>query len=362
MVFVASGYFPKLKLPASSKIIVSTQYWEIFGSTAESLVREFEAQNPSFRIVMAKEQNQDIVFFDDSEFSSLVENSSLVSLIPYMYTETEDDLWALPLVSFVDLFFYNIDILQMAGNDRPPRTRAELLTTARSVAQMNNDTNKNIFPLALGLCETDTIGIRRDFYPWVWALGAQIHSGIADDGILTLTAQTTNTINFIADMNREGLIAPGTFETTGRERLQQFAEGKIAMMVASARDIPFFRNHPHHVNFDIGAVPATTLGRNRLGISGIYAGISADSTQPDEAWNFLVFMSGRINLLAAATGAVPGSFFINFPDKHIEEDEMLSKAWEIFDAAEIAEFNSSDLSEMEAGRIIRERLIQAFAE
>ena len=362
IVFIASGHFAKPNLPVPINIFVSAQYWEMFGSTAESFIMEFESQNPGFRIVMAEDQNQDIVFFDDGEFPSLVESSSLVSLSPYIYTETEDDLWALPLVSFVDLFFYNIDILQMAGNDRPPRTRAELLAAARSVAQMSSDTNKNISPLALGLYETDAIGIRRDFYPWVWALGTQTHSGFAEDGTLTLTGQTVNTVNFLAEMNREGLIAPGTFETTGRERLRQFAEGKIAMMVASARDIPFLRNSPHGVNFDIGAVPATALGRNRLGISGIYAGISAAGTQPDAAWNFLVFVSGRINLLAAATEAVPGSCLINFPDKHIEEDEMLSKAWEIFDAAEIVEFNSSDLLEMKAGRIIRERLIQAFAE
>jgi len=374
LAFVASNYFRRTAMsdPAPVNIFISWQYWEMFGYTANLFVREFEEQNPGFRIVMAAQEdmargnpgdkNLDIVFFDDSEFAALLEASALASLSPYIYTETEEDQWALPLVAFVDLFFYNIDILQMAGNDRPPRTRAEFLAAARSVAQAAANSEKEFFPFAFGLSEVDASGIRRDFNPWVWALGAEVHSGFTADGALALTAPTTATINFFAEMNREGLIAPGSFDTTGRERLEQFAEGKIAMMVASARDMLFLRDSPREINFDVTAIPAAALGRNRLGLSGIYAGISSASERPDVAWDFLVFIAGRTHLLEAALGAVPGSFFINFPGRHIQEDPLRLKAWEIFQAADIVEFQSSDFSGKEASLVIRERLAQAFGE
>jgi len=363
LALVTSSYVRRtMAAPAPVSIFVSRQYWAMFGDTADSFAREFEGQNPGFRILMVEDGYPDIVFFDDGEFAALVDAGALASLSTYIYTETGEDQWVLPLVSFVDLFFYNIDILQAAGNDRPPRTRTEFLATARSVAETAAATRGEVFPFAMGLGEADPLGIRRDFYPWVWALGAEVHSGFAEDGSLALTGPSANTVNFLAEMNREGLLAPGTFETTGRERLEQFARGEIAMMLASARDIVFVRDRLPRVNFDITAIPAVALGRNRLGISGIYAGISSTSAQPDTAWAFLVFVASRSHLLASTLGAVPGSFFIGFPDRYIEEDPMYSKAWDLFEAADIVEFPSGDISEKEAGRVIRDLLFRAFEE
>lgn len=364
LVIVASGYLNREPAyePEFATIFVSPRYWEIFGDTAEAFVREFEAQNPGVRVVSSDGYGLDVVFFDDGEFACLLGISALASLAPYIYTERGEEQWALPLVSFVDLFFYNIDILQMAGNDRPPQTRAEFLEAARSVAQTPAAARGEVFPFALGLCESDAIGIRRDFYPWVWSVGADAHAGFADDGTLAITSQAANAIGFFADMQREGLIAPGTFETTGRARLEQFAEGRIAMLAGSARDILFVRNVPGDVSFDVTAIPSAAPGRNRIGMSGIYAGISSASAYPDKAWSFLVFIAGRSHLLSAALGAVPGSMFLHFPGRHIEEDPLSSKAWDIFEAADIVEFQSGDLLEREASRAIRERLFQAFAE
>jgi len=363
LTFVTGGYIRRVLVdaPPPVSIFVSPQYWTMFGEIADALILEFEGQNPGFRIAVAGPENLDVVFFDDGEYAVLVDSAALACLSPYIYTETYENQWSLPLVSFVDLFFYNIDLLRQAGNDRPPGTRAEFLAAARSVAEMAAAGQEGIFPFAMGLGEADPLGVRRDFYPWVWSLGAEIHSGFAADGSLALTPPTTATINFLAQMHRDGLIAPGTFETTGRERLEQFAEGRIAMMVASARDMLFVRNSPRGVNFDITAVPAAAMGRNRLGISGIYAGISSASERPNEAWGFLVFVAARSHLLASALGAVPGSFFINFPSRYITEDPLYAKAWELFEAADIVEFPSGEIAEKEAGLIIRELLARAFA-
>ncbi|MCL2557534.1 MAG: extracellular solute-binding protein, partial [Treponema sp.] len=343
---------------AFNTIYVSPHFWAMFGDTAHVIVAEFEAQNPGTRVVMAGEDEKDIIFFDSGDFAGHIENAHLASLSPYIFTENEEDQWALPLVSFIDLFFYNIDILQMAGRDRPPSTRAEFLAAAQAVAQSESGLRGEVFPFALGLGDPDLVGVRRDFLPWVWALGAGVHSGFGADGALALTAQARGTVNFIGDLYKEGLLAPGSFEKTGRERLEQFAAGEIAMLIASARDILLVRDLAGEINFDVTAIPQATPGRHRLGISGIYAGISSDSARPDWAWDFLVFVSARSHVLSAAIGAVPGTFFVNFPSRQLEQDPLHAKAWDIFDAAEIVEFSS--LAERDAASAIRLMLARAF--
>jgi ABC-type glycerol-3-phosphate transport system substrate-binding protein len=104
------------------------------------------------------------------------------------------------------------------------------------------------------------------------------------------------------------------------------------------------------------------LGKNRLALSGIYAGISANCALPDEAWTFLAFIAGKRQVLARALGAVPGSYSGVFPGDYIAHDPLLSKAWEIFQAADIVAYHPTDPSQDETSRLIREKLAEAFQE
>jgi ABC-type glycerol-3-phosphate transport system substrate-binding protein len=140
--------------------------------------------------------------------------------------------------------------------------------------------------------------------------------------------------------------------------LEEFAQGKVAMITGSARDIAFLQRR--NLNFGITAIPGTTQGKNRLGLSKIYAGISADCALPNEAWAFLSFIAGKSQVLAEALTAIPGSIPAVFPGEYILKDPLYSKAWDIFEAAEIVDYRSDDPAEEETERLVMEKIRDAY--
>jgi len=353
------------------EITISPQGKVFFGGdTVDALIQEFEGHNPDLRIRETSRENADIIFFDDSELGSLINDSALTPIAPYIHIEAQVEQWAarwaLPLVSFIDLFVYNIDILQAANCDRPPKTRAEFLTAARAVAEKNPvlPDQESVSPFALGLSSTDPLSLRRNLYPWIWANGGDIPViDTADEKPLskaTLSKTITDAITFFGQLNSEGLLAPETFEKTSAQRLEEFAQGKIAMITASERDIAFLRRNAHGITFGITAMPTAAPGKNRLGLSGIYAGINGNCALPDEAWIFLVFLAGKSHVLAEAVSAVPGSYPNVISGDYIEKDPLYSKAWDIFEAADIIDYRPGQPSEEHINRVIREKLEEMF--
>jgi multiple sugar transport system substrate-binding protein len=302
---------------AITNITISPQCEVFFGKdTIDALVQEFEDTYPGLRIQVAEREEADIIFFDESELDQ-----------PGHWTVKK----IMTMVSFVDLFFYNIDILKEANCDRPPKTRAELLTTARAVAKRYPPSENLVYAFALGL--GDPMALRWDFYPWVWADGGEVYPS----GATTLSRTATNAISFLGQFDSEGLLAPQSFEKTSSHRLEEFASGKIAMMTASAQNIAYLRTNAPHINFDITTIPATLQGKSRLGLSGIYAGINSNSSLPDEATTFLSFILGKGMFLAETLGAVPGNLSGSFPNEYIVKDALYSKAWDIYESADIVE-------------------------
>jgi multiple sugar transport system substrate-binding protein len=339
-------------------ISISPQFENLFGGDmAGALLKDFEKQHPDLRIVKTDE-GADILFFDDFEFGRLRKSSKLLTLNPYITDNTQDGetnteqaipdqntQWAIPLMSFMDLLFYNIDILKAANLDRPPKTRAEFLTAARAVAQAGAGQN-TVHSFTLELSH----GARQNIYPWIWAAGGEIYA----NNTPVLSRIAADTIAFFGQLNREGLLSPGFITDAGR--LEEFAEGKIAMITGSARDIAFLERGSGNINFGITAIPGTAPGKNRLGLLKIYAGISADCVRPNEAWLFLSFIAGKSQILAEKLAAIPGSIPASFPAEYIVKNPLYSKAWDIFEAAEIVEYRGDDPSEEETERLIVEKL------
>jgi len=357
VLIVSSQFIRKVIQPRRIDISVSQGGENLFGAdTLAALVREFEEHNPALRIRIAADNSADILFFDDGEIGSLLAGSALASLKPYVHSETQAEQWAIPLVSFMDVFLYNIDILQEAGSDRPPKTRADFLAAAGAVSAQGAAQ-----PLALGLSREDPLALRRDLYPWIWAAGGDLRQGGGDNGeTITLSKTATDIIAFFGQLSSEGFLAPGSLETTRAQRLAEFAGGSIAMMAASSRDIPLLQRSAPGLNFGVTAMPQTAQGKNRLGLSGIYAGISSACALSDEAWAFLAFVAGRKQVLEEALSAVPGSHPSAFPGAYITADPLYSKAWDIFEAADIVEYHPADPLEEETSRVIREKLEEAL--
>lgn len=348
-------------------LYLSSSWEELFGKELTvNILQEFNEQNPDIlvRVLTAdgeipRENSRevprteagvpDILIFDDSNFSALIAAGSLKELNSFLTYEVdtvdtvnvgepdehyidETILSAFPLVSFMYLLFYNIDILSAAGFDHPPKTREEFLSYARTVSRGGF----NASGTALSLSTEDRQAVSRDIFSWIWAGGGNFWTS-ADRPVIN-TRAIVNDFSFLGTLSRDNLLAPGIFETTGEQRLEEFAMGQVAMMIASAQVIPYLRERMGDSAFGVTTIPNAGMGgRYSTGLSSIYAGINADSAYPDEAWRFLVFLSDKSLLFCAELNAVPGLVANIIPGNYVIVDPFYSKAWDIFEASQIAE-------------------------
>ena len=348
------------KIEAGTKqvnLYISPRSDELFGKqTMENLIREFESLNSDIKIRLAggslgETSSLDILIFDEGDFSALVATDALLELNSFTNYDSGTRQLAIPLVSFMDLFFYNINILSAAGFASPPKTRDEFLTYARAVSRGES----NAAGSAISLSSVDRQALSRDIFSWIWASGGSFWEGEAHPTINTRAM--VNDLTFFGILNREKLLASDIFETTGEQRIEQFAQGKIAMMVASARAIPYLRGKLGDDSFGITTIPySTTGGRYHIGLSAVYTGININSAYPDEAWKFLEFLTERCALLCAELKAIPGVVSDIIPGDYVKEDFFYSKAWDIFESARIGEGFTGKPGAMEYKTAVLEEL------
>ncbi len=330
--------------PKQVNLYLSVSGEELFGKELmETLISEFEEKNPDIRLLFAKSGSDsdtdsdtdiepDILFLIEGDYSALIAENALMELNSFTNYESGTRQMAIPLVSFMDMLFYNIDILTAAGFDHPPRNRDEFIIYARKVSRGNF----GAAGYALSLSQNDSQALSRDIFSWIWAAGGGFWP---EEGITpTLTRAMTNDLSFFSALNREGVLAPDVFETTGDQRLDSFISGKIAMMIASTRTIPYLRAKMGDNVFGVTTIPSPeTGGKYNIGISSIYTGISANTSHPDKAWSFLAFLAEKSPLLCAELKAVPGMVSSIIPGNYVSDDLFYSKAWDIFEASVIAE-------------------------
>nr|AGS53011.1 ABC transport system, sugar-binding protein [uncultured bacterium contig00031] len=319
-------------------LFLSSRCEELLGKEmTETLLNEFNRQNPDLLIQLSDNSNDrepDIFIFDNGEYSTLVARETLEELNSFTNYKTDTRQLAIPLVSFMDLLFYNIDILTAVGFDRPPRTREEFLAYARTVSGSNDELLAKVSGAAISLSPADKQALSRDVFSWIWAAGGDFWS-TEDEPSLNARA-ISGDISFLGRLYRENALAPGIYYTTGDQRLEEFAQGRIAMMISSTRAIPSLRERMGDDKFGITTIPGSDSGgKYNIGISSIYAGLNVNSENHDEAWRFLEFLAERSPFFCEVFKAVPGIVSDIIPASYTINDMFYSKAMDIFEASEI---------------------------
>jgi len=333
-------------------IYLSTRGEEFFGGkTMETLVKEFKKQNPNLRIKLLnvpgeKGREPDILFFDEDEYNDLAAAGDLLPLGSFSEVETGVQKLAIPLVSFMDLLFFNIELLQAAGFDRPPKTRDEFLACVKTISAAD----KGILADAAGAAKVlNEQSLSRDIFSWIWAAGGNFWSN-EDSAPVINTRQMINDFNFLGRLYREEVLSPksssvpqnpalspNSFEMTGEQALEDFAQGKIAMIIASTRAIPALREEMGDDAFGITTIPsAGTAGKYSVSLTGIFAGINKNCVFPEAAQVFLDFLAAQSPLFCAQLKAIPGYVpeLLSTDNKnYIKEDPFYAKAWDIFESS-----------------------------
>ncbi|GHV89740.1 sugar ABC transporter substrate-binding protein [Spirochaetia bacterium] len=302
----------------------------------------------------------DLIAMEGRYLAEFIKAKTFSSLDSYLHSETPLEEWVLPLVSSMDVLFYNIDILKTAGFDRPPRNRAEFLLYAQTVSGGKRGADKQ-YGAALALGPAENRGMYRDVFSWIWASGALLtREGVPDTG----SKQVADTLAFLAQLNREGLLAPKSFDATGPQRLDEFAAGKIAMMTGSVQDIARVRDRMKEGSFGVTLIPgpADYAGKPVFGLSVWYAGIRAGGKHPDEAWAFLLYLRENGVTIAEQIRAVPGSLpREGFIAPYIGSDPYYSKAWDMYEAADLVQELTGFPKVRELETSVREELVKLFA-
>ena len=340
-------------------MLVSPQMEEYFGkSLMETLLLEFEERNPGIKLKIANNimnSEADILFFEDDSFSALVSAGLLKELSPFTNYDSGAPQMAVPLVSFMDMLFYNIDILSEVGFGSPPKTRDEFTSYARTVSRSEIDSAG----AALSLNSKDRHALSRDVFSWIWANGGSFWQN--DDKPSLNSRVIVNDLNFLSVLNREGLLADDIFETTGEQRMDQFAQGRVALMIASTRIIPYLRHRMGDSSFGVTTIPDSGAGRYTINLSAIYAGINSNTVYIEEAWSFLEFLTENSALICAELKAIPGLVSNIIPGDYVTNDPFYSKAWDIFESALIAENFSGKPGAQQYEAIFLEELQIFFA-
>ncbi|KJL47603.1 putative ABC transporter substrate-binding protein YesO [Microbacterium hydrocarbonoxydans] len=361
------------------------QWWEpeLPDGEFRALIDKFEDENPGITVELVsgpyastKEQlfagaasgtMPDVVGLDGAWVNDFASQGVIADLSALMkeYDYDDSDLasqiqvdgstYMIPVVNFVYPMFTNDALLAQAGVTAPPTTRSEFADAAAKVSALGGDASGWVLPLSLEAPN----GVQNDVMSWVWASGGSM----LKDGQPDLTNDdVTSAVDFIGDLWDDGSIASGSFTMKEQDKVEEFTNGRVGMMIDSLAHINLIRETNPDLTFSISALPAEDGYDGERGIP--YAswgiGVAENSEHKEAAFKLVEFlMSEDTNSeLSTMAKAFPGNSK-SVPD-FVNDDELFKKAFEIYQAGYPAnEFTGLPVAE-ELMRQLGEQLQAAF--
>ncbi|GEK23274.1 ABC transporter substrate-binding protein [Cellulomonas xylanilytica] len=355
-----------------------SQWWEpeLPDGAFRELMDQFEEENPGITVDLlsgpyasTKEQvvagaaagtMSDVVGLDGAWVSDFADQGAITDLSAVMsdagYDESQlasqvkvdDKTYMIPVVNFVYPMFTNDALLAGAGVTAPPATRTEFADAAAKIT--TDSTYGWILPLSLEAPN----GIQNDVMSWVWASGGSM----LDDGqpALTDNEDVTSATDYIQGMWDDGVIAPGSFTMKEQDKVEEFSNGRVGMMIDSLAHVNLIRESNPDLDFSISAIPAEDgyTGERGIPYASWGIGIAENSEHKEEAFKLVEFlMSESVNSeLSSIANAFPGNT-TSVPD-FVEEDELFGTAFEIYQSG----FPANEFT----GLPVAEQLMRDFGE
>ena len=202
--------------------------------------------------------------------------------------EYKDDPYAVPFNTDTRLLFYNKAAFKEAGLDpnKPPKTWEELEAYAQKLDKKEGNRYERIgfYPLW------------GSFGPESWMMNADSGQGyIEEDGKVTVaTKEKVKALNWIKGWNdRIGIDQINAYKADfGSEQSNPFIAGKVAMMVDVGTFYTQIRDYGKDMEFGVAPVPAVSEEeKNWSQGGGFVAEIPKGSKNPDEAWDFIQYLT-----------------------------------------------------------------------
>lgn len=187
----------------------------------------------------------------------------------------------LPFVLDLSMLFWNKDLFAEAGLDpeKAPANLAEYAEAAKAVQALNKpDTYGTATGLNCGGCLVFT------WFPSVWADGEEV---MTEDGTESLLNSDTakEIYSTWKDLWDSGAVLPSSEDEAGPTWTAGFTEGKVGLMFYPATLLS------STTGFDVGVagIPGPEGGASTF-VGGDGIGVSKDSENAAQAWNFLSWM------------------------------------------------------------------------
>lgn len=338
-------------------VVLEFQQWwepELPDGALRELMDQFESENPGIKVELlsgpyssTKEQviagaaagtMADVVGLDGAWVYDFVQQGSIANLTELMASQDYDDsqlasqiqidgaTYMIPVVNYVYPLFVNNDLLEQAGVDSVPTTRSEFEDAAVKITE-ETDAAGWVLPLSL---ETPN-GIQNDVMSWVWASGGSM---LKDGKPDLLNEDVASATEFIQGLWDEGVIAEGAFNLKEQDKVEEFTNGRVGMMISSLAHINTIRESNPDLDFSVAAVPAEDgyTGERGIPYASWGIGVSANSENQEAAWKLVEFLMGTdVNSeLSTVANAFPGNTESQ-PD-FSDSDPLFEEAFEIYQA------------------------------
>lgn len=206
----------------------------------------------------------------------------------------------LPFVLDLSMLMWNKELFAEAGLDpeKAPATLAEFADAAQAIQDLGKEgVSGTSTGLNCGGCLVFT------WFPTIWASGEEVMNAEGTESLLASdTAQEV--YSTWRDLYESGAVAPGSADETGATWVAGFQEGNVGIM-------PYPATLLSSLEFDAGVagLPGVDGGASTF-VGGDGIGISKDSEQSAQAWNFLAWMmseEAQVDVLAQDGNAVSRS-------------------------------------------------------
>lgn len=287
------------------------QWWEpeLPDNSLRGLMDEFEKDNPGIKVKLlsgpyasTREQivagaaagtMSDVVGLDGAWVNDFAKQGAIANLSDVMKKASYDDsklvsqvkvddkTYSIPVTNFVYPMFVNQEILDKAGIKEAPKTREEFAKAAKAV------TNDNVKGWALPLSLEAPNGIQNDVMPWAWASGGSM----LKDGkpFLEGNKDVEDVVTYIKKLWDDQVIAPGALTMKEQDKVEEFTNGRVAMMIDSLAHVNLIRKNNPNLKFDLSPLPAKAGydGKRGMPFASWGIGISANTKHPEQALSLI---------------------------------------------------------------------------
>ena len=334
-----------------------SQWWEpeLPAGALRTMMDDFEKANPGIKVKLlsgpfastteqtiagaATGKMADVVGLDGAWVNDFAKQGAIADLTQVMtdanYDQSQlaaqikvgDKAYMIPVLNYVYPLFTNDSLLSKAGVSAPPKTRTEFMDAAKKVSALGGDVKGWALPLSLEAPN----GVQNDVMSWNWASGGSM----LKDGKPDLTnASVKSTVDYVKSLWDAKVIAPGSFTMKEQDKVENFTNGRVGMMIDSLAHVTLIRKNSPDLKFSISAIPATDgfTGKRGIPYASWGIGISDKSEHKAEAWKLVSYlMSEQTNAkLATVANAFPGNTKAT-PD-FSGKDALFKTAFDIYKA------------------------------